>query len=60
LVGDKGGPSPAFDGSRLPLCRPFLQHIGVSVNPGSGGRLRQTFAHLPGAPRERATFASFF
>src|SRR5437667_11331495 len=64
LVGDKGlsrgAPSPALDGSRLPLCRPFLQQIGVSVNSRSGGRFRQALAHSSGAPRERATFASFF
>jgi hypothetical protein len=60
--GDKGlgRPSPAMDGSRLPLCRPFLQQIGISVNPGSGGRFRQAFGHPSGAPRERAAFASFF
>jgi hypothetical protein len=28
--------------------------------PRYSGRVRQTFAHLPGAPRERATFASLF
>ena len=60
--GDKGlsRPSPAMDGSRLTLCRPFLQQIGISVNPRSGGRFRQAFGHPSGAPRERATFASFF
>ena len=62
LVGDKGlgRPSPAMDGARLPFRRPFLQQIGVSVNSRSGGRFRQALAHSSGAPRERATFASFF
>jgi hypothetical protein len=62
LVGDKGlgRPSPAMDASRLPLGRPFLQQIGVSVKSRSGGRVRQALAHSSGAPRERATFASFF
>jgi hypothetical protein len=48
-----------MDGSRLTLRRPFLQQIGISVNPRSG-RFRQAFGHPSGAPRERATFASFF
>jgi len=53
-VGDKGAPSPAFDGSRLPLCRPFLQHIGVSVNPYKRSPI--CLVRLASARRSRASF----